>query len=96
MSVTKLKVSIAPDLLMQGCTHFECASLAARARAHGLRVESDVLNRSELDMIAYGRQRDARRILICAQSPEYKLVEGDQERRLTLEQVAEEITSWKR
>lgn len=96
MSVTKLEVSIAPDLLMQGCPHFECASLAAKARALGLYVEVDVLNRSEAELMVYARQRDARRILVCAQSPIYKLVEGDQERWLTLEQVAEEMTSWKR
>lgn len=96
MSVTKMQLSIAPDLLMRNCSHTECATLARKARALGLHVEVDVLTRSEADLMVYGRQRNARRILSCAQSPEYRLVYGDQERRLTLEQLVEEMTLWKR
>jgi ATP phosphoribosyltransferase regulatory subunit len=96
MSVTKMQESIAPDLFMQNCSHTECAALARRARALGLHVEVDVLNRAEKDLMVYGRQRNARRILSCAQSPEYILIADDQEHRLTLEQLSEEMISWKR
>ncbi|MHB1354623.1 MAG: ATP phosphoribosyltransferase regulatory subunit [Anaerolineae bacterium] len=96
MSVTKLQVSIAPDLLLQSCRHTECASLVAKARELGLYVEVDVLNRPVLGLMEYGRQRKAGHILVCTQAPEYRLVEGVQERRMTLEQLAEEMTSWKR
>jgi ATP phosphoribosyltransferase regulatory subunit len=96
MSVTKMQESIAPDLFMQNCSHAKCASLARRARALGLHVEVDVLNRTENDLMVYGRQRNARRILSCVQSPEYILIVDDRERRLTLEQLSEEMTSWKR
>jgi ATP phosphoribosyltransferase regulatory subunit len=96
LSVTRQQVSIAPDLLMPCCQHLECANLAARARALGLYVEVDVLKRSDIDLALHGRQRQARHILFCTKLPPYRLVEGNQERYLTLEQVAKEMTSWER
>jgi hypothetical protein len=94
--VTKPQVTIAPDLLAQFSSDCEYTSLVSKARALGLIVEIDVLNRPETDLMVYGRQRKARYILITTQAPTYKLVDGDRECNVTLEQLSGEMTSWKR
>lgn len=68
MLVTHLQGRIAPDLVMQGCHHPVCHALATQARAQGLRVEVDVLGRRGEELLAYGRERGARRTS-CASPP---------------------------
>lgn len=95
MLVAPLDVEVGPDLLMAHCEHPAWRALAARARALGLRVEVDVLNRDEEALLAYARARGARRLLRCV--PEgYLLIEGEERRLLGREALEEEMTQWNR
>lgn len=96
LSVTKLKVSVAPDILVQGGNPAGCAALVRRMRAQGLRVEVDVLNRDEVELRTYGDKRLAPRILLCARAPEFELIEQNQARQLSAAQLDEEMVTWKR
>ncbi|MCE5257829.1 MAG: ATP phosphoribosyltransferase regulatory subunit [Chloroflexi bacterium] len=95
LSVTKAKEPIAPDILVQWGYHPLCAEQVNRMRKLGLRVEVDVLNRQETELVAYAQQRRVRRVLLCTDTAEFKLIEGSQSRWLSSEQLLGEMVLWK-
>ena len=98
--LTQPGVSIAPDLMVQGCAHAGCRALANLARSLGLRVCMDVLPRDEQAFIAYARLQGAHRVLCCRGADDYWLVEGasanDRGRALTRSALEKEMAAWKR
>lgn len=96
LSVTKAKVSIAPDVLVQWNSQPACAELVLQMRQVGLGVEVDVLGLSEEELAAYGQKRQARRILLWDGSSRLRIIGDDQTSWISPEQLREEVKRWKR
>jgi len=96
MSVTRMRESIAPDVLVQAQLRVPFDKLIRALREKGLRVEVDVLERNSAQLIDYGRQRDARRILLSAEQGQVFLYEAGNTRKISQEQLDEEYMQWNR
>ena len=94
MLVTRPHVDTTADLLMCGCHHPTCHALATQARAQGLCVEVDVLGRQGEDLVRYGRERGAKRIVACRDDGAYVLIQAGASRVLNRRQLIEEIAAW--
>jgi ATP phosphoribosyltransferase regulatory subunit len=95
MSVTRQREPISPDVLVQGSLSIPLAGQIALLRKMGLRVEVDVLDRDSSQLMVYGRQRQARRILIAGDAGYVTICEGDAVKKVSFEQMDKELDSWK-
>ncbi len=73
--VTSPQVNLAPHWVMSSCAHAGCHELAARARAHGLRIEVDVLGRRDEALLTYARQKGAECVICCDEATAFTVID---------------------
>ena len=71
-------------------------SLAAAARAQGLRVETELSGRMDRALVEAAQARGAARIVSSCDGERCWLVEGEHTREVTLAALLEEASTWSR
>jgi len=96
MLVSSAQVQVGPDVLFSSGLPAQVYALVADARRKGLRVEVDILPRHGQELVAYARQRNARRVVEATVVQRYVIYEQGTRRELTLEELGEEVRRWDR
>jgi len=96
MLVSSAQVQVGPDVLFSSGLPAQVYALVADARRKGLRVEVDILPRHGQELVAYARQRNARRVVEATVEQRYAIYEQGTRRELTLEELGEEVRRWDR
>jgi len=96
MLVSSAQVQVGLDVLFSSGLPAQVYALVADARRKGLRVEVDILPRHGQELVAYARQRNARRVVEATVEQRYAIYEQGTRRELTLEELGEEVRRWDR
>ena len=85
--------SLAPHVLVRGCSHPACLALVGSLRECGCRVEIDVLGLNEKELPTQARQRGIPSTLWCI-GDEWLLTDAQGERALTKEALLQKAERW--
>jgi ATP phosphoribosyltransferase regulatory subunit len=96
MLVSSTSVQMGPEALFSSGLPADALALVATARARGLRVEVDVLERHGEALRVYGDRRHATHIVDAVGVDRYLLYEGSVWRELDLAELDEEVRLWSR
>jgi len=98
MLVTKARASVGVDLVIGPSCSPACVMLARRARAAGLTVQVDVLDRDATALASYGQATGAARIVHCSTTDvpagQVRLLCEGEFRPVSIEQLEREIDTW--
>ncbi len=98
MLITRSQARLGADLLLGPASSPRCVRLAQRARAAGLEVQIDVLDRAPAELAAYGQATGAKRVVYCpsAEGADDRgcLLLGDEPLTLAIEELEREIDAW--
>jgi ATP phosphoribosyltransferase regulatory subunit len=96
MLATDTRVDLAPDALFATSMPRGIRAAVESARAGGLRIEMDVLDRSNDGVLAYAATRRARRTVVRAGEGRYALHTGGAVREFSATELEEEVRRWNR
>ena len=96
MLVSSTSVNLGLEAYFSSGLDPDAHSLVADARARGLRIELDVLDRHGQALLEYGRARRATRVVDVVGAARYVLYQGDGQRELGPAELDEEVRRWSR